>query len=177
MLDLKVINLWGAPGAGKSTTAAGLFNFMKTRGMRVEYVPEFAKDLTYSRRLVDLQNQLYVLGEQDNRLRRLVGHVEWAITDSPLPLCLIYATPEYSTPWFEAVVEGAYDRYDNKDFLIRRKKPYAAFGRNQTESEALAIDIQVRDLFETTVGEPQRGLIDGHPWAPLEIADRLGFKP
>lgn len=41
----KVINLYGGPGTGKSTTAAMLFAKMKLAGFNCEYVPEFAKDL------------------------------------------------------------------------------------------------------------------------------------
>ncbi len=48
---LKVINLWAGPGAGKSTTAAGLFNLMKIRGYNVELVTEFAKEMVYEGRL------------------------------------------------------------------------------------------------------------------------------
>jgi dephospho-CoA kinase len=33
---MRVINLAAGPGAGKSTTAAGLFNIMKLKGLKVE---------------------------------------------------------------------------------------------------------------------------------------------
>lgn len=175
MLTLKVINFWAGPGAGKSTTSAGLFNWMKSHGYKVEYVTEFAKDLTYSKDYGSLTNQLYVLGEQDKRLRRLEGQVEWAITDSPLPIGLVYAPPEYGD-WYRVAVAGAYTRYRNVDFLVRRKKPYATYGRNQTESEAVALDIQVRDLFKefTACREDRTAFeIDGETWAPLQVANLL----
>ena len=44
---MKVINLFAGPGTGKSTTAAGLFYKMKSKGYMVELVTEFAKDLVY----------------------------------------------------------------------------------------------------------------------------------
>lgn len=152
-LPLKVINFWGGPGSGKSTTACGLFNIMKNLGLSVELVSEFAKDLTYQRDLEALGNQLFILGEQDARLRRLVGRVEWAITDSPLPLGLAYCSPEYSE-WLPDAMWGAYERYHNHDFLLRRAKRYEMIGRFQTESEALALDITLSDLFrEATTHE------------------------
>ena len=43
----RVINLLGAPGAGKSTAAAGLFYRMKKEFLSVELVTEYAKDLIY----------------------------------------------------------------------------------------------------------------------------------
>ena len=45
-----VINLYGGPGCGKSTVSSGLFYKMKSEGYCVEYVSEYAKDLTYEER-------------------------------------------------------------------------------------------------------------------------------
>lgn len=42
-----VINLFGAPGAGKSTGAAIVFAELKKRGVNAELVTEFAKDKTW----------------------------------------------------------------------------------------------------------------------------------
>lgn len=172
-LDLKVINLWGAPCVGKSTTAAGLFNAMKMIGVRVELVTEYAKDLTYAKDYGSLENQLILLANQDQRLRRLEGQVDWAITDSPLPLGLAYITPEYED-WLPGAILGAYDRYDNYDFLLRRSKPYQTYGRNQTEAEALALDVTIKDLFErATDSEDGRWEVAGDNFAPYTILGKL----
>ena len=48
MRKLKVINLFGAPGVGKSSAAAGLFYYMKRDGFSVEQVTEYAKYLILS---------------------------------------------------------------------------------------------------------------------------------
>ena len=39
-----IINLFGAPGAGKSTGAAYVFSQLKAAGVNAELVTEFAKD-------------------------------------------------------------------------------------------------------------------------------------
>lgn len=144
--DLKVINLWGAPGVGKSTTASGLFNLMKTMGLKVELVTEVAKDHVYERNFKSLANSLLVLGQQDHRLRRLVGEVEWVVTDSPLPGTAVYMTEEYR-PWLEDAAFRAYRRYTNYDFLVIREKAYQPWGRTQSEPAALALDAEFRELF------------------------------
>ncbi|MBK3400435.1 AAA family ATPase [Methylobacterium ajmalii] len=145
--ELVVVNLWTGPCGGKSTVAAGLFNLLKQGGVRVELVSEFAKDLTYERNYGSLENQLAILGEQDRRLRRLVGQVDFAITDSPLPMGMVYMTPEYEE-WLPAAIEGAYERYTNVDFLLARGDwPYQTVGRNQTQHEALTLDMQIRRVF------------------------------
>ncbi len=173
--DLRVINLWGGPGAGKSTTRSRLFHEMKRMGLRVEEATEFAKDLTYAKDFGTLTNQLVVLAEQDRRIRRLVGQVDWVVSDSPLPLGLVYSTPEYGE-WFRWAVKGAYTRYTNYDVLLERRKAYATFGRNQTESEARSLDIEISKCFAwATVGHIERTLeIPGDDLATPNILAFLG---
>lgn len=152
MLKLKVINLWGAPGVGKSTTAAGLFNLMKAKGHSVELITEVAKDLTYEQQYPRLANQLHILAEQDLKLRRLEGKVEWVITDSPLPTGLAFINEEYKS-WLTDAIWGAYDRYQNYDVLLRRNADlgYQEGGRNETHTEALALDETVESLHDEAV--------------------------
>jgi ABC-type dipeptide/oligopeptide/nickel transport system ATPase component len=171
---LKVINLWGEPGAGKSTTAAGLFNLLKLRGEKVELVTEAAKDFTYQGDLSALSNQLYLLGCQDFRLSRLQGEVDWAITDSPLPLVLAYATAEFQ-PWLDQAVKGAWRRYTNFNFRIDRVKPYALYGRRQSEHEAYSLGLCIEALFQEFVGGDPRLRVDGDERAPREIAAKIGL--
>lgn len=181
-LTLKVISLWGGPGSGKSTTAAGLFNLMKNWGYRVELITEVAKDFTYEKAWGNLTNQFLLAAMQDHRLRRLEGQVEWAITDSPIPMSEAYMTPEYRD-WLPAALKGAYDRYENYDFMLRRVKDYEAYGRTQTHSQALALDIELRDIFTRYTGGlqemgPEDGVweIDGNSSAIYVIAKALGLR-
>lgn len=132
----QVVNFFAGPGAGKSTSAAGLFFLMKSRGYRVELVTEYAKDLTYEESHGLMGNQLALLGEQDRRLRRLVGKVDFVITDSPLLLSLAYAGGDFALPWFETAVRGAFDCYDNLNVVVRAVKPYQPFGRRQSAASA-----------------------------------------
>lgn len=182
-LDLKVINFHGGPGSGKSTTSAGLYNLMKAWGYRVELVTEVAKDLTYDKSWKQLANQLLVFAQQDHRLRRLVGEVDWVITDSPLPTGMAYMTGEYET-WLPPAIKAAYERYDNHDFWVRRVKPYQTFGRNQTEHQALLLDLDLKDIFNSFTGgleemgpEDQVWEIDGDSRAPYIVAKALGLRP
>lgn len=144
---MKVINLFGSPGSGKSTTAAGLFSYMKLRRKRVELVTEFAKDLTYEENFISLSNQFAVSGEQDHRLRRLIGHVDYVITDSPLLLGMFYASGVFKNEWFTNCLLGAFNSYDNVNFFVKRVKPYVMLGRTQSEDEANVISQQMLDLF------------------------------
>lgn len=145
---LKVISLWAGPGAGKSTTAASLFAEMKRLRYQVELVTEVAKDLTYEQSWKRLGNQLQVLSKQNFRLERLRDSVEWAITDSPLPLSLIYC-PEQDKEWLAPLVQRLWDSYDNYPFVLQRTAaPYQEFGRNQNLVQAKEIDTLVHALAE-----------------------------
>ena len=90
-----VINLFGAPGAGKSTTAAFLFGELKSMGLDVELVTEYVKDLVWDKRYKELSNQIICFGQQMRRIERLIGQVDIIITDSPLLLNAYYNKDKY----------------------------------------------------------------------------------
>ncbi len=61
---MKVINMFGAAGAGKSTNSAGLAYELKKDGFKVELVTEFAKELCITKSEHLLENQIWVFGNQ-----------------------------------------------------------------------------------------------------------------
>ncbi|MBU4567008.1 MAG: ATP-binding protein [Proteobacteria bacterium] len=133
---MKVINLFGGPGCGKSTTAAGLFYKLKMQQIfKVELVREYAKDLVYQGTL-DKALPAELLIEQYKRQKILDGQVDLIITDSPVLLPLFYDV--------DAVVESMSARlfreFDNMNFLLRRSKEYEPYGRVQTLEQACDID-------------------------------------
>lgn len=146
---IKTVNLWAGPGAGKSTTAAGLFFVMKTMGLKVELVTEYAKELTYRKAWHLLGNQQHVTREQTRRQRILQGQVDWIVTDSPIPLGLHYAKgTEHDTPELrEFIEEQFFCFHENVNFFITRCKPYAPYGRRQSEASARAVDDSLRGII------------------------------
>lgn len=145
---MKVINLFGGPGTGKSTTAAGLFHIMKLRECNVELVTEYAKDLTWEKRHDVLGDQLYILAKQARRLTRLDGQVDFVVTDSPLLLGLIYQQDTYFPNTFAPFLLDVWNSFDNINFLLRRVKKYNPIGRNQTEEGAKEIDGDVERMLK-----------------------------
>ena len=92
-----VVNFWGGPGSGKSSIAAKLFAHLKTKqSVTCELVTEYAKDLVWSNRYHCLINQPYVSTKQFYRLEKLNNKIDIAITDSPIPLGLVYAENKYN---------------------------------------------------------------------------------
>jgi adenylate kinase family enzyme len=161
-----VINLFGGPGAGKSTTAAGVFNRLKTIGLNAELINEYAKDLTWENRQKALQNQVYVFGKQYHRQERCADKVDFIITDSPLLLSSIYANEKVPTV-FHDLVKYCFHEYDNRNYFLERVKAYNPVGRNQTEEEAKKIDVRVKTFLDD-IGESYQSII-GDESALLKI--------
>jgi ABC-type oligopeptide transport system ATPase subunit len=145
---MKIINLFAGPGAGKSTTAAGLFHLMKLKKYNVELVTEYAKDLTWDERWSTLSNQLYVFAKQYSRISRLSNKVEYVVTDSPLLLSLIYSSPQLHNHTFTPLVLEIWKSFENYNFFIKRTKEYIKNGRSQTEEEAIEIDKKILSLLQ-----------------------------
>lgn len=142
----KVINLYGGPGTGKSTTAAHLFALLKQEGMNAELVTEYAKDKVWEDSISVLGNQVYILGKQYHRMFRLLNKTDVIITDSPLLLSLYYG--RHSGVNFEGLVLDLYRSMENVNVFLRRVKPYSAKGRMQDEGGAREIDVAIHQILE-----------------------------
>lgn len=143
-----IINLVGAPGAGKSTGAAYIFYRLKALGINAELITEFAKDKTWEHNSTALSNQLYILGKQYYRMTRCADQVDVIITDSPIILSLIYGQ---ASPYYEelsALVHKLWGLDNNLLYYIKRVKEYNPAGRNQTAEESDAIGEDLYNLLK-----------------------------
>lgn len=146
--DLKVINIFGGPGTGKSTTAAYIFHELKCSGREIELVTEYAKDMVWEGRMNVLSDQLYMAAKQNRRLTRLVDKkVELAVTDSPLILGALYQPAGYFTN-FEPFLVEVFNSYNNFNVFLQRSTVYNPNGRNQTAEEAKVLDEQNLELLK-----------------------------
>lgn len=169
-----VINLYGGPGTGKTTTAKGVFTLLKLHGVNTEIADEYAKDLTWEKRWFTLQNQTYVTAKQEHRIYRLKD-VDVVITDSPINIGIVY-TPGPYDPDFVKYVNKMYSKYNNINYFIKRVKPYMPKGRSQTVSEAKAFDVKI---FELIKEEPFKEVPGNHVGINIianEILSNLGKK-
>jgi nicotinamide riboside kinase len=143
-----VVNLTGAPGAGKSTGAAKIFSELKMLGINCELVGEFAKDKTWEHNITALNCQEYIFGKQSYRLARCRNEVDVIITDSPLPLSIIYTKDEKIKEPLTQLVMAIFDSYENINFFINRTTPYNPKGRNQTAKESDALSVEIEELYQ-----------------------------
>lgn len=145
-----IVNLFGGPGCGKSTTAAGVYYHLKMLHINVELVLEFARELTHEDRALALDNQPYIFGEQFHRMQRLVGRTDVIITDSPLAMSSAYLKPGtgYERS-FKLMSIDVFKDSDNLNFFLNRGNfQYTNQGRIQTEGESKSIDQEVLNIMK-----------------------------
>ena len=173
-----VVNLFGAPGAGKSTGAAAIFSKLKMIGINAELIGEFAKDKVWEENSEFFKNQAYIFGKQSFRQSRCDGKVDVMITDSPLPLSILYNTDPYLTENFNLTVMDVFNSYNNLNFYINRVKRYNPKGRNQTEEESNSLVEPLKELlkernipFEEVNGDKQ-----GYDYIVKRILEKILYK-
>lgn len=152
----KVINLYGGPGTGKTTLASRLFsdlNMSKPFG-QVALVQEYAFMLICQGRESELAHQPSVTEGQINLMRPFAGNIDMIITDSPLELGLIYASPEYLSETGDKIysfIESA--QIENINIFIEKapdnEEKFDLRGRIHNFEESIAIDKNIKDFFET----------------------------
>lgn len=145
-----VVNLFGVPSAGKSTGAAYIFSKLKMAGINAELITEFAKEKVWeeSNEAFLPDNQCYLFAEQFHRIVRCRDKVDVIVTDSPLPLSILYNCSEVLGEDFNKVVMNCYNSFCNMSYLILRDKPYAAIGRLHTEEESNALKQPLTEMLE-----------------------------
>lgn len=146
-MNKSVINLYGDPGTGKSTIAAGLFYNLKMLGYRVEYVTEFAKEIVYDNAYKVLDDQIYLFGEQQHRLKRCMAENEIIIMDSPLLLSVVY--DKSSDLKLRDLVISEYGKYNNVDIFLSREmvSEYSNNGRLEDQHQAKLLDEKIYSLL------------------------------
>ena len=143
---VKLINIYGAPGAGKSTSASGLFFELKKKGYKVELAYEWIKFKVYEGTPYPFQDQIYAFAKQNKQIAQLKNHVDYIITDSPLLMSLHYGKNLPKS--FQQLVLDCYNNYENYNFLVKRNHAYQDCGRLQSEQESDAMQKEIEDVLK-----------------------------
>jgi predicted ATPase len=147
------INIFGGPGAGKSTIAADLFVLMKKSGYNVELVTEVAKDFVLENRSTKSSAQVYITMLQFHNLARLKEKVDYVITDAPILLGCVYAdlyAPNLPASYKQLIVDlHKQELQPSVNIFITREFSYVKDFRNETEKEAMKIDESILNLLDS----------------------------
>lgn len=146
-----VINAFGGPGAGKTTACYDIVSTMKKKGYVADYVPEYATELVWDEKYDMLngteENQKKIFEVQKHRIDRLIGKVDFVVTDSPLILNVIYN--KELTPEYEDMVLNAFNEYTNFNFFVERDdSKFTEIGRIHNLEESKKKDREIKDMLK-----------------------------
>jgi hypothetical protein len=151
----KIVNFIGGPGSGKSTFSYRLMAHFKMNGISCEYTGEYAKEKVWDDHLKIFDNQLLVFAQQQHRLHRLVGKVDYIITDSPLVQFVYYLdefTPDEEKKSerflaFKKLIWAEFNSFTNINFFMKRPLEFNNEGRYQDSQKALKIDNEMMEIL------------------------------
>jgi RecA/RadA recombinase len=171
-----VVNLFGAPGAGKSTMALGLTYYLKKAKFNAELVAEYAKDLTFDKRMLgpaSLQDQIYIFAKQRARLERLLPHSDVVVTDCPILLGANYY-PELFPDSFRELLLWSFNQHNTVNFFLNRVHDYSSVGRRQSAEEADQIAVEMKEfLTKNAIDFIEVAGDDGGEWVALQHLKKL----
>lgn len=144
-----IINLFGGPGAGKTTCAWEIAAALKKKGFVTEYVSEYPKELVWDGKpeklIGTLENQTAIYEEQKRRVDRLIGKVDFVVTDSPTLLSLTYLKEPNIE--FEDRISREFKDNNNFCMIVQRGKKFEEEGRVHTLEQSKQIDEEIRQLL------------------------------
>lgn len=136
-----LINLFGSSSAGKSSLMADLFNTLKLKGYSVEMCPEIIKQWAWDGIRPNKYDQYYLMGQEIKQQSRLLGKVEFVISDSPVMQNAFYNNylnnkDNLYEPSRDYLNMVRLDGHKVLDYMLIRNKPFETTGRYQTEEES-----------------------------------------
>lgn len=152
MKDSLIVNLFAGPSAGKSTYALGAAYRLKADRWLAEYVPEYAKELTWTEDFDTLSRQLYVTSRQYRMIHIPYRKVDVIVTDSPFIIGLLYPdASNHVNEEFEEWLIKVFGTFNNLNIFLQRNPENHVFqqeGRNQTEEQSMEKDDECLALLK-----------------------------
>lgn len=155
-----IINIVGAPAAGKSTLACELFVHFKKKHVDAEYIHEYVKNLVWQNKFEKINDQFYIARNQYkimNSVAKKLGDKGVIICDSPFVLSAFYN--QYNTDNMSNVEKTKAFIFDKvKEFNIEHKNlyiflkrdktiPYSNIGRIHDINQSYEIEAQLEDFM------------------------------
>lgn len=148
-----LINIWGAPGVGKSQSAAVVYYHLKSWGVKAELLREHIKlEVWRGRDPKDKSVSVPCYVSQTNELIDLLRAVDCVVTDAPLYLYHFYNEIQGVTD-YHPLTSYSLPEHDEVDVLLRPGAPYHREGRVETESESRRIATILPRYIEARLGK------------------------
>lgn len=152
----KIVNLFGGPGIGKSSIAAGLTYKLKKKHIKCDNPYEFPKMLAWDENHSAIRDQLYVLANQHRGIVKSYGKVDYIILDSPILLSLVYRnyyrSGEYPATLygdsFDKMVLDIHNQYDTLNIVLKRSDGvHNEKERYQTLEQSIELDTAIENTL------------------------------
>lgn len=152
MRNTLIINAFGGPGSGKTTACFYIACELKKKGYVVEYVPEYSKELVWDENwsLLDgsYEHQKTILTEQKRRIDRLIGKVDFIVTDAPILFNIVYLNDATKKQQHLNDLLSMFNQYHNFNFFVKRnEKEFESEGRMQNLEESKQKDAEILALL------------------------------
>lgn len=147
------INIYGASGVGKSTTAATIFAELKRERYKCEFVQEEAKLWAYQNKSIRGWDQWDVaLSQMDKERILLEAGVDFIVTECPLLLNAFYGH-KYKVPkyWLLRTQAELFEhKYPSINILLlMTDRPFETHGRFESQDESKQNEELLKEfLFE-----------------------------
>ena len=158
----KLINLFGGPGIGKSSIAAGITYKLKKKHISCNNPYEFPKRLAWDKNIPAISDQLYVFANQHRGIAECYGKVDYIVIDSPILFSTIYhryytkgyPAEFYKQPFHDFVID-LHNQYDSVNILLERtiEGSHNEKERYQDLEESVAIDTLCKQVLDD-IGAP-----------------------
>jgi CYTH domain len=137
-----VIMIYAGPGAGKTTNALWLTAYLKTCGINVEFVGEYARSAIMGGNIGAVaMTQFYTLGKQWKYLMNMIhgSKSDFTIADASPLNSLFYATPDFDETDAQSAIRKLKRLNCLSFFLTRGEYELTLQGRSQGSVEELDV--------------------------------------
>ena len=116
-------------------------------------MPEYSKELVWDENwdLLDgsYDHQKKILAEQKRRIDRLIGKVDFVVTDAPILFNIIYLNNCDEKEAHMKHLLTVFNQYDNFNFFVRRdENEFESEGRIQNLEESKEKDAEILNLLK-----------------------------
>lgn len=143
---MKIIEFFGGPGSGKTTSATHCFSAFKRRGIECEFTREYAQEAIFAQQTYQLAHQVIVAANQYRKYTELqdAGH-KLVFSDSSILLSKIYGAGSPKHDLLLPILDALHGDFEViKVFVTRSDRPFSQRGRVHTEGQSRELDILIK---------------------------------
>ena len=121
-----------------------MFYELKKNGYDCGLVTEMATELVYDEAFNVMNDQIYLFGEQWHRTFRMLGKVDFIVTDSPLLMNIVYNS--FKDEDFDKFIYSRIHKLKSLNFFVNRSNAFSEVGRIHNLEQSKEVDKTIKEL-------------------------------